>query len=405
MAGATLACLGAAAAHDAMINDWSSHRGQAGAKLTTSTLVSLGGTEVVGRAYNIPVAKQVLSHTVKTLLENAQTLLGTGLIAAGVKAGHTALQQGRSAIGQTNTRTLNGLRAIGAGVSGAFASLAGTQLIGQQHDIPYADQALTQTLKTLASSDTLIGTTGAALTGGAIIGADQTLKNLKQSGNPFISAALACGSLVAGLGGIELVGQAAQLEQTQGLLTNNAPALQGLCLGAVGLAWLSHVRQRIQQDQLTGTRGLEVSAGAAATLSGFALAAEDASTALSTHLGTASAISVSGGLALATVGFGKQLQAALNHDKPEAVALNGALATLAAVGSLFILGDAVNSPMINKLGEALQSHTLEPLMRQFVTPALNYLYDNPIAGGFLMMAGAAALLHLRRAPDEDSLFD
>lgn len=404
-AGATIARLGAAAMEDAMVNDWQENKTRASGKLTAGALATLSGTEAVGRAYDIPIANKALSGTLEKVIDNGESLLGAGLVTGGVKAGQYALNAANAATQDAENRLTHTAKAIGAGAGGTVATLAGVQMIGEQHNIPLAKKALTGTLEMIADSKTAIGASGAALAGGALISADQAVKNIKKGGNEFASAALASGSLAGGLGGAELMGRAANISQAENLFIDNADWLQGLSASSMGLAWASNAKNRIQNDALTGSRGLEVAAGAATTFAGLAHATEHLSDALSTPFGKAAELGASGGLALAAVGFSKQAADALENHKPEAGLFNGALAAFSAAGSLFALGQVLESPLIDKLGETIQSHTLEPLAKHLITPAIDYLYNNPIAGGMLLIGGAGAMIHHRGRYNEESLFD
>lgn len=404
-AGVAVAGLGAAAMQDAMINDWQDNKKSACSKLAAGTIATLGGTEMAGRAYHIPFAQKALTGTAQKVLDNSETLLGTGLIAGSIKAGEYASKQLLTAINTEEDRLTNTAKAAGASAGGTLAALAGAQMIGEQHDIPFAKHALTGTLNMISDSKTSVAASGAALAGGALIAADQAVQNIKKGGNEFASAALASGALAGGLGSVELMGRAANVSQVENLFIDNAQWLQGLSASGLGVAWASNAKKRIDSDGLTGQRGLEVAAGAATAFGGLAYATEQVSDILSTQLGNAAELGASGGLALAAAGFAKQAGEAFENHKPEAGFVNGTLAALSAVGSIFTLGQTVDSPLINKLGEQLQSHTLEPLVKHVITPALEYLYENPIAGSLLLLGGAGAMLHHRGRYTEDSLFD
>ena len=404
-AGVTIACLGGAAVHDSMINDWPEHRARAASKFAAGTLVTLSGTEIVGRSYNLPFAKQALSGILEKALNNAETIIGISLIAGGASAGQTAQNHASKVLQKSENRSAHVAAMIGASAGGTLAALAGIQMVAQQQNIPYANQVLSYTLEHLADSRAVIGASGAALIGAALLSVDRALQNIRHNGNEFATGALAAGAMASTLGGLELTGKALNIAPLKGLFINNAQWLQGLAVSAAGFAWLANTGKRIKNDTLTGMRGLEMSVSTSIALSGLAYATENISPLLSENLLDIAKVGASGGLAFSTIGFGAHMRDALENHKPEAALFNGALAACCTIGSLFTLGDAANSPMIDKIGNIVDENTLKPLIKHVISPALTFLYDNPLAGGLLLVTSAATMLHLRGRFSEESLFD
>lgn len=398
--GVMVARLGVAAMEDAMVNDWQENKTRARGKLALGTLATLGGTEMVGDAYDIKVARKALSGTLDAIVDNLQSLVGGGLILGGVKAGEYAWHARQAPQRPGENGQLASAKALCAGVGSTVASLAGVQMIGDEHNIPVARKALTGTVEFIADSKMGMGATGAALVGGGLISANQAVKNIKKGGNEFASAGLLNLALGSALGGTELVGCAANIPQLENMFIDNVRWLQGLGISSTGFAWANNAKNRIQNDALTGTRGLEVAAALATAFSGLALATAHISKPASEQLTSGATLGVSVGLLLAAAGFAKQAKDALGNQKPEAGFMQGTLAVSSGVGSLMNLGELLESRWINKVSHVIESRTLEPLMEHVIVPALTYLYDNPIEGGLLLTVVAGAMLHGRARHNE-----
>ncbi|MBM3270259.1 MAG: hypothetical protein FJZ01_21705 [Candidatus Sericytochromatia bacterium] len=75
--GAGVAGLGATMVHDSFVNDFGKgHNARGTGKAFLGTAMALGGTEIVGRIYDIPVAKQALSKPVSTAYKAIDGIFG-----------------------------------------------------------------------------------------------------------------------------------------------------------------------------------------------------------------------------------------------------------------------------------------------------------------------------------------
>lgn len=395
MVGGAMAGLGLAACQDAMVNDCRTNRINAGSKIALGTLTSLIGTEVLGRSYNIPVARQALTGTLEHIGDNGQSYAGASIMLAGLAASKTATATATETLQNPENKPLNLAKTLAASTGASLSLLGGAQMIAEEQDIEFAKDALTNALTNLSQSNALLGVTGLALTGGALMSANKAITTLKNRDNAFLSAALGNGALAGVLGGLELMGRAANLEQAHNLFLDNAQWLTGISASTAGLAWLSNAHDRINLPSLTGLQGLEVTGGAFTAVSGIAFACDSVNETLSNQLFNGAELAASAGLALAAAGFALQMHSGVVAHKPEAAVFNACMGTLSVVASLLAFGAATDSPFVENLSDTIQSHTIEPLINHAIRPALEYLYNNPIAGSLTILAISGAMLHLR----------
>lgn len=393
--GAGIATLGATAVHDAVVNDWGDSKPKAALKMALGTTATLGGAQMVGLAYDIPVLEEALTGTLRKAGENGDVLAGAGLIYAGAKAGQFAYNSASDALNEEGGKLKNSAKAIGATAGGAASLLGGAELIGRRFDIPVAKKALTGTVEFLANSNFAIGAGGAALAGGALVSAGQAAKNIKEGGNEFASAALGIGAVAGGLGGVEMMGRAAGIEGAKNLFIDNAHLVGGAAVTSTGVAWGKNVAGRIMEHGLSGRRGLELAAAAAAVPGGLAMAAMNAGGNLSQNLIKGSETAFGLGLGVAAVGFGKQAVDSVKEGKPEAAIFHGAMAAGTAIGGLYSVGDALEIPALKQVGEKIGEVTVEPLVEHVLAPMAEFLFENPILGGVIVAAGVGAVLYYR----------
>lgn len=399
--GAGIGTLGATAVHDAVVNDWADSKGKAALKMGLGTAATLGGAQMIGLAYEIPVMDEALTGVLEKAVDNADVLAGAGLTVAGVKAGQFAFDKASKAINEESGKLGNGAMAAASAVGGLASTLGGVELIGRRYDIPVAKEALTGTMEFLANSPAATTVGGALLTGGAAIAATQGVKNAIEGGNEFGTAALGIGAVAGGLGGVEMMGNGLGLEATKGLLTENGFLVGGASVAGVGAAWATSASRRIVDNGLSGRRGLELAAGAAAVPAGVAVAAQG----LESQLGIATKVAdaavntsqvVGGvGLGLAAVGFGKQAVDAAKEGKFESTVFNGALSATSAAAGLGLIGEGMGIPQIQEAGRVIARNTIEPLAEHVLAPTAEFLFNNPIAGGVMLAVGVGGYLYYR----------
>jgi len=121
------------------------------------------------------------------------------------------------------------------GAAGAGVVLAGTEVVGRAYQVQ-ALQPLSQGAKFLATHKSTLA--GAALTGGALVGAGYALKDMKENGvNLGNAVGLAASTTVAG--GLATATAAKVLQpgsKAMGLVANSSAALVGTGLGVTSFA-------------------------------------------------------------------------------------------------------------------------------------------------------------------------
>ncbi len=148
-AGATLAIYGAAMAHDAFVRDKGNDPATATGKVLLGSVMALGGTEIVGRSYNLPVLRRALSGVAKGIFSNdhwVEILAGGGLAVAGASSGIWAYRRFRQAArGEDKSSNIakGALGTVGAGaaLTGAAALLGGS----------FGNLGVQSTIRTLAT--------------------------------------------------------------------------------------------------------------------------------------------------------------------------------------------------------------------------------------------------------------
>lgn len=153
----------------------------------------LGGTELIGRQFNIPLAKKALTGPAKALFTSkggmavaggAIALTGTGAVADGARR----LTTGKGAVNDAI-----GVAEITAGVT---AATGGASLVGMATGSEKLAAALPE-------SAHFIGATAAL--GSAVALSKYTVKSLQKDGLTFINTATGTGAALAALGGAELI--------------------------------------------------------------------------------------------------------------------------------------------------------------------------------------------------------
>ncbi len=197
--GAGVAGLGASMVHDSFVNDFGKgHNGRGTGKAFLGTAMALGGTEIVGRVYDIPYAKQALSKPVSTAYKAIDGIFGKhwAAIGGGALAVGGAGVLGTSVVNAKN-EGVNGLNVFGIGagatmIPGGVAVLAHTA----------GKEAIAKTAGKAAGT---IG--GAALAAWGVNRGFAAVKSLQQ-GDAFPTLGNATLAVTATGGGILLAGQA-----------------------------------------------------------------------------------------------------------------------------------------------------------------------------------------------------
>jgi hypothetical protein len=383
--GAGISAFGAAAVHDAVVNDVGENNLKATAKIAVGSAATLGGAEIVGGALDIPVLDEAFSGVV---FDHGQSLLGAGLLAGAGLAGKASVQQFKKAA-QGEQKAIPLAIGTGAAVGAAGAGLAGLEMVGRDLNIPVADRALTGTIEFLSQSSASAVAGGVLLASGAAVAGTQAVKNLtgQADGNDYATAAMAAGAAAGGLGGIELAGHGLGLEVTRGLFTDHADTVGSLSLSALGGAVASHAAGSIKEHGLTEGRALRLTTGAGMVGGGLSLAADSVgATAVADILLDGTSVAAGLGLGLSSYAFGKHAVEAAQKGKLGTTAFHGAAALASAAGGVTALGHGLGIDALEQVGEKIVEHTLEPLAEHVVGPTLEFLFENPVLGGLGLAA-------------------
>lgn len=392
--GGGAALLGAAAVHDAVVNDLGTHNVRAAAKIGIGTTMALGGTQMVGLAYDIPILDEALTGVVEAAFDNGQAILGAGLVGGGIAAGRFAAGRFTEAFQNSDRRAVNLALGTGAGVASATALLGGGELIGRNFAVPGLDRALTSTVEFLSQTPAASVVGGVAMAGGAGVLATEAVRNFRNGGNDFLTVAEGMGAVTGALGGVQLAGHGLGLAATQGLLTDHADTLAGVAVAGFGAA-LARVSGR---DALAhGVRPLNslgLAAGAAMIPAGVGLTAHTLGlVGAAEFAGRGAAVGGGAGLGLAAFAFGKKAVESARAGRPATAAVQGVMSATSAVGGLYAIGEGLGIEAISRLGGKVAEVTVEPLFEHVLAPTAEFLFENPVAGAVVLAVGVGGYLY------------
>lgn len=390
--GAGLATLGATAVHDAFVNDMAEHKGRAALKIGAGTGATLGGVQMIGLAYDIPVLDQALSGTVEKVFEHGEALLGAGVAGGGVMAGRFALQRARQAVESAEGRAVNVALAATGGTASVAGVLGGAELIGRQYGIAGLDRAFTATVQTLAETPAASVVGGAALIGGAGVLVSEGLANVRRGGNDFVTLAQGMGAVTAGLGGAELTGHGLGVEALRGALTHHADSVGSVAVAGLGAA-LAHTSGRsVAQSGLRPLNSLGLAVGSAIVPLGLGLGAATFGLHQAAEIGARGAGLVAGlGLGATTFALGRKAAESARSGNFGGAALSGAGAAGTASLSLFAVGESLGIEAVSRLGREVADATVVPLWDKVLAPSMEFLFEHPIAGAVILAAGIGAV--------------
>jgi len=353
-----------------------------------AAVAGLGGVELVGRQFDIPVAKEALTKSLDAIGNNSMAI-GGGLSAAGgvyaVKKGIDQLQDGNKLAGG----------ALLAG--GTVGVLGGGELIGRQFNIPVLKEALTGPAKAIFSSGH-----GKAVVGGAVAltGAGTGVDGVRRltTGKGMLNDAIGVAEVTAGVtaatGGTSLIGMAIGNEKLARALPENMEFVGAAAALGAATALGKHTVDSVSKNGLTLMNTATGTGAALAALGGTQLIAGKlgvTSVERAFNKGWEPVLGV--GLGVAAAKFGSN---ALREAKDGGVvnaAGQAGLAFATAAGSAAVLGHSLNIPVLNTFGEK----SLSFIGENFVSPVAEFAVKNPfltlgavaVAGG----AGAYAYYH------------
>ena len=395
--GASVAIVGAAAVHDAVANDFGKHNLRAASKVAVGTTAALGGAQVVGMAYDIPVLDHALSGTLEKVFDNGLAIAGAGVIAGGVAAGRFAAGRAIAAANHAEHRAANvALAATGAGASGA-AVLGGLEMIGRQYNIPGVEHVFTHTVDYLSQSAPAAVAAGTLLLAGSGVLVGEAIQNVRKGGNDLVTVAEGLGAVTAGMGGLELVGHGLQIEALEGVLTRHVDTVASAALAGAGVALTRVSADSIKENGLHIKNATGATAGAAMTLGGVSAGLGTFGLSPAAELAGRGAGVVGGlGLGAMTYVLGRDAirdlrQGDLLHASAR-LAASGATAT----GSLLTVGESLNIPALTDAADTVAHATVIPLWNHVIEPAATFLFQNPVAGGAVIAVGVGAAYALYR---------
>lgn len=394
------ASLGAAAmlGEDAVASFQEGSTGKAAAEAAGAAVLGLGGTELVGRQFNIPVLNQALSTPVKKAWEHGEAIVGTGLVGGGA----AALVDGVKNLKEGNT-VLGGAELAG----GSLAVLGGAEMVGRRYNIPVVQSALSTPTKWVG--DNIKAVTGAAAFAGGTAAIVKGASDIKD-GKKLQGGAILAGGVVGVLGGTELVGRQYNIPVAKEALTGTAKAIftskggiivSGGAIAATGLAAGADGIRRMttQKGVLNDAIGVaEVTAGVAgatggASLIGYATKNEKLMRAFPENLpilGGVAALGTAAALGKYTVDDIKENGFDLTH------VATGTGAAVAAMGGTQLIADKLGIPVLDKafdkgwkpvaaVGLGAAAYKLGEVTLDQGKQALG----KPSAGRVLLTAGAA----------------
>lgn len=230
-----------------------------GAKLAGSGLAVLGGAELVGRNYDVPVLNKALTGPVAWVQGNVKAVTGATAMAGGAFALHDGLKRL-----DDGNKWLAGAEIAG----GTVGALGGAELIGRNFNIPVLNQALTGPVKFMFTSKGGLATSGGLVSAAAIgAGADGVRRLTTEKGiaNDAIGVAEFTAGVAGVTGGASIVGYATGSEKLLKVFPENVDVLGGAALVGGAFAMGKHTLDSAHKD---GVTLLNTGMGTAAALMG-----------------------------------------------------------------------------------------------------------------------------------------
>jgi hypothetical protein len=231
-----------------------------GAKLAGGALATLGGAELVGRNYNIPVMKEALSGSAEWVQNNVKAVTG----AAAVAGGAFAVKDGLDRLGEGGSKWLAGAEIAG----GVVGTLGGAELVGRNFNIPVLNKALTGPVQFMFTSKGGLAVSGGTVAAAGLGAAGDGVRRLTtQTGiiNDAIGVAEFTAGVAAITGGASIVGYATGSEKLLKVFPENVDVLGGAALVGGAFAMGKHT---IESGKKDGVNLINTATGTAAALMG-----------------------------------------------------------------------------------------------------------------------------------------
>lgn len=372
-----------------------------GAEATGAVIAGLGGAELVGRQFNIPVVKEALSGPASFVKNNALAVSG-GLVAAGGAALAT-----KGVKDLTNGKKLQGAAEL-AGAS--VAVLGGGELIGRQYDIPVLKEALSGPFKKVFGNTGMSKIVGGGVAGLAgVVAAGDGVRRLTQDKGLLNDAAGAL-EVTAGVtgvtGGVSLVGMGIGNEAMAKALPNNLPIIAGAGMMA-GAAALGKYTVKDLSKNGVGLINAATGTGAALlALGGAQQIAEKVGLPLvdkAFDKGWKPVLGLGLGVATYKFGAGAVKEGKAFIDNPSAgKAFNAGgqaiLATMSGAGSALLIGDSMGIPVLETAGKKV----LETVGENIAKPVFEAAVHHPFVtlGAVAVVGGASYYAYTKSKADE-----
>lgn len=219
----------------------------------------LGGAELVGRQFNVPVLKSALTGPAKAIFTSkggmvasggAIGLTGVGTVADGVR---------RLTTGKGIVNDAIGVAEVAAGVT---AATGGTTLVGMATGSEKLARALPESAEYIGA---------AAALGTSVAAAKFTYSSVKENGVTLLNTATGVGSALAGLGAVELVGEKLGVQVANQAFSKGWKPVVGVGLAAATYKFGKGAANELKEGNMmnaAGQAGLSFlsAAGSAATL-------------------------------------------------------------------------------------------------------------------------------------------
>lgn len=358
------------------------------AETAGATAAGLGGVQLIGKQFDIPVAKEALDRTTKAIGDNAMALGGGAAAAGGIYAAKKGIEQLQDGHKIAGAALLSG---------GAIGVLGGGELIGRQFNVPVLKEALTGPAQALFSSKG-----GKAAVGGAVAltGAGTGVDGVRRltTGKGLLNDAIGVAEVTAGVtaatGGTSLIGMAVGNEKLARALPENMEFVGAAAALGTAAALGKHTVDSVKKDGLTLMNTATGTGAALAALGGTQLVAEKlGANAVDRAFSKGWEPVLGVGLGVASVKFGANAMREAKEGGVANAAGQAGLAFATAAGSAAVLGHSLNIPVLNKMGEKSLSFIGENVL----SPVAEFAVKNPfltlgavaVAGG----AGAYAYYH------------
>lgn len=385
------ASLGAAyvLGEDAVASFQEGSKAKGAAEALGATVAGLGGAELVGRQFNIPVVKEAISGPARFVRDNALAVSGGAAAAGGLALGAKGvkdIQDGKPIQGAVE------LTAASVGV------LGGAELVGRQYNIPVMKEALSGPFKAVfgnTGKSKIVGGAAAGLVGaGVAVDGAKRLAGSKGIVNDGIGALEVTAGVTGLTGGASLIGLGIGNEKLARALPDNLKVVAGVGMVAGATALAKHTVKDMRENGV-GLINTATGTGAALLAAGGAqqVAEKFGIPVLDKALDKAWKPVLGAGLAVASYKFGanavKEGQNFLD-DPTAGKAFNAGgqavLATLSGAGSATLLGGALGIPVLENAGEKV----LRTVGETIVEPVFKAAVKNPfLTLGAVAVAGGA----------------